>query len=163
MTFLYPCDFCKMISFTFSHISVSTSKVTIPIQIFLNGSPISLYPTRCKELVTQSARSALFVDVCPWEYYTSQLKFPWYFEPNLYLFFDSPYLDIMPTPRSSAAESANSRRKGKSSTNKSSSARDKASTFNGEFSAEQMALYNAMHSQLAAKKKAVTAADNEGM
>ena len=71
--------------------------------------------------------------------------------------------------RSGTSGSANTRRKGGSASNKASSARNNASTSNGDswensedFSAEQMALYKVMHTQLAARKKAVTAGQDEG-
>jgi len=71
--------------------------------------------------------------------------------------------------RTGTSGSANTRQKGRSTSNKALSARNKASTSNGDslensedFSAEQMALYKVMRTQLAAKKKAVTAAQDEG-
>lgn len=70
--------------------------------------------------------------------------------------------------RTGTSGSANTRQKGRSTSNKALSARNKASTSNGDslensedFSAEQMALYKVMRTQLA-KKKAVTAAQDEG-
>ena len=85
----------------------------------------------------------------------------------LQLFVDSPHLDIM---RSYCSGSANTTRKsGKTASHKASSAQNKPSTFNGDnldsgdFSAEQMALYKVMHSQLAAKRKAATVAEDEGV
>ena len=81
-------------------------------------------------------------------------------------FLDSAYLDIM--CRSGTSGSANTRQKGRSTSNKASAAQNNAFTSNGDswenseyFSAEQMALYKVMHTQLAARKKAVTAAQDE--
>lgn len=69
---------------------------------------------------------------------------------------------------SGTSGSANTRQKGRSLSNKASSARKKP-TSNGDslensedFSAEQMALYKVMRTQLAARKKAATAAQDEG-
>jgi hypothetical protein len=82
-------------------------------------------------------------------------------------FLDSAYLDIMYC--SGTSGSVKTSQKGRSATNKASSARNNASTSNcdsrenlEDFSAEQMALYKVMRTQLTARKKAVTAAQDEG-
>jgi hypothetical protein len=109
----------------------------------------------------------LCIDVCLWEY----SKFPGISNQiccfELVLQLDFAYSDIM--RRTGTSGSANTRQKGRSTSNKALSARNKASTSNGDslensedFSAEQMALYKVMRTQLAAKKKAVTAAQDEG-
>lgn len=60
-----------------------------------------------------------------------------------------------------ASGSANARKKGK---NKASTSDGNDSLENsGEFDAEQMALYKAMHRQFSLKRKAVTVAEDEGM
>jgi hypothetical protein len=72
----------------------------------------------------------------------------------------------MGSHRSGASGSANTKKKGKAASNKALPAGNNASTSNddspGDFSAEQLALYKVMHAQLAAKKKAATAAEDEG-
>ena len=89
------------------------------------------------------------------------------FEPTAF-FPDSAFLDIM--GRSGSSGSANTNQnKGRSTNGKALSARNKASTSNSDnletsdFSPEQMALYKAMHTQLASRKKVATAGQDQGM
>lgn len=72
--------------------------------------------------------------------------------------------------RSGTSGSANTnQKKGRSANDKALSARNKASTSNSvnletsDFSPEQMAIYKAMHTQLASRKKVATAAQDQGM
>ena len=65
-----------------------------------------------------------------------------------------------------ASGSAHTSKKGKSASNKTSFAQNRASTDSlgtSGFTAEEMAPYKTMHTQLEAKNKAVTATEHEGM
>ena len=71
------------------------------------------------------------------------------------------------TGTSTSGKAPGSSKKGKSASNKTSSVQNRArstdSLGTSGFTAEEMALYKTMHTQLEAKKKVATAAEREGM